>query len=278
MEMMNLSAVALATLLGFFQLPAWAQVGGSDVGGGQGVVCYSPSGHVHKVELLDLWEARNLYGRNPKATSASTSQLVEAALDIIKYSIPTSGYTSYNTQGKALYSGPQAFRDLLADSYPALFLEIGNQHVHHLRGVNLKLTTDAFESVTPKSPCQIEQLVRYRSMVNGSYILINQDLVDKMDPTNQAALAIHEAFYSILRLQGEVSSLRIRRTVGLTFSGYIFRPFETSMPEDLYLCQDSAATNQVFIFQNPSDRPGYQSYSYQVARIAGRSMIDQPGP
>ena len=54
-------------------------------------------------------------------------------------------------------------------------------------------------------------------------IFINQDLVDKLDHVNEAALYVHEAFYLMLReMYGEQNSVRVRRAVGFAFSGQKF--------------------------------------------------------
>jgi hypothetical protein len=63
----------------------------------------------------------------------------------------------------------------------------------------------------------IEQIVNYQP--SGGPILLNQDLFEKMDITNQAALIAHEALYEFMRVHmGEANSLRVRRAVGYVFS------------------------------------------------------------
>jgi len=57
-----------------------------------------------------------------------------------------------------------------------------------------------------------------------------------MNHLNQAALILHEAFYHELRNFGEITSIRTRRSVGLTLAGIKFKPFESLVPKPRIWC------------------------------------------
>jgi hypothetical protein len=224
---------------------------GNESGGAMGVVCREPSGAVKSVELLDLWEARKVYGRRLVSSNASVEKQVEDGLQNLKHAINPDGYALGNdcgshSTGPDCVTGAEAiYLQLKWDA--DRFLYNGNPPLpqfRRLRGVNLKLTDDSFELVTPKD-CEIEQLVRYIDTTYGGEVLINQDLLDEMDNTNLAALYLHEVFYAMLRSE-EKSSIRVRRAIGLMASGYRFKPWESLLPREYYDCNGRGA--RVFIY------------------------------
>lgn len=124
---------------------------GNESGGGMGVVCRDPSGAVKTVELLDLWEARNVYGRNIVSSSDSVEKQVEDGLQNLKHAINPDGYAEGNDCGFD-FKGPDCIVGVEA-LYSQLkwdadrFLYNGNPPLpqfRRLRGVNLKLTNDSF--------------------------------------------------------------------------------------------------------------------------------------
>lgn len=266
-----LCLIALCPLTAFSS-PAYR--GGSDVGGGMGVVCKTPEGRVASVELLDLWEARVIFGRNIVISNEPVSKQIDLALDQLMNSRYTQGFAILP---KGIY-GSQAFRIMLGDN-ANMFLSPDWPTIHRLRGVTLAKTFDSFEVVTPRD-CEIAQIVRYQDTVTGPFILVNQDLVEKMDATNLAALYVHEAYYALLRGSpggnwGEKSSLRVRRAVGLAFSGYKFTPLEKFLPDDYYSCGDD--NNQAFVYMAPvEDSSGRKVMrtTFQLVSVAGLNMID----
>ncbi|MGH1469304.1 MAG: hypothetical protein ACRBBP_10590 [Bdellovibrionales bacterium] len=234
-------------------------------GGGMGVVCYDLSGkNVESVELLDLWEARKLYDRTIKNSDLSAKELVLEQMHNLKHSIDSNGLVVGTPEGDL--KGPDALYSNL--EWHALdFLYDGKlPNVKRLRGVELTLTNDAFEVIKPVS-CKLQQLVRYTDTVHGGQILINQDLVDKMDSENLAALYLHEAFYTYLREFNEQSSIRVRRTIGLIMSGYKFEPWDFFLPKEYVEC--GGRYNKAYIYEIDSE----SSSTYKISMIAGRKMI-----
>lgn len=131
--------------------------------------------------------------------------------------------------------------------------------------------------MTPRN-CEIEQLVRYQESAHGGYVLIDQDLVDHMDNLNQAALYIHEAFYAFLR-PSEKSSLRVRRAVGLSFSGHKFKTLESFLPREYYDCWSSEHPySRVMVYVPEKGFCANEGVSYQIVNAAGLFAFDFEEP
>lgn len=217
--------------------------GNGSTGGGMGVVCKNADGSIKSVELLDLWEARVIYNRPAIISSASVADQMEEQLQNFKNSV----YAAEMCAGHGVcdMQGPEAFY-LMLKSQTDDFLNLDLARIHRVRGATLKKTDDAYEVVTP-SNCEIAQLIRFKDTPYGGDVLINQDLVDHMDNTNEAALYLHEALYVYLR-GGDKSSLRVRRAIGLSFSGHEFKTLESFLPKEVYDCHDFSNSNRVFVY------------------------------
>lgn len=228
----------------------WAGANGS--GGGMGVVCKDSNGEIESVELLDLWEARVIYNRKIIESDEPIETQVESGLQNLKHAIYVDGYSSDCNGNSCKEHGPEAYyRQLYSTAYP--FLDDFNPNVRRLRGVQLSKTNDSLEMVRPTGQCSIEQLVRYIDTAYGGEILINQDLLDRMSNTQLSALYIHEAFYASIRTHfdfSEKSSLRIRRSVGLIYSGFQFPSWEKFLPKEYYDCRDEK--NRALIYLQDS--------------------------
>lgn len=271
-----------------FQVGAVVIQGANGSGGGMGVVCKNSDGSIKSVELLDLWEARTIYSRNTLSSSASVEEQVEHHLQNLKNSIYADSYCVGTNPGVNCQNGvkgPEALYYMLKFKI-GLFLHPNLPQVHRLRGAKLQNTNDSFEVVTPSGNCEIDQLVIFKDTPSGGDVLINQDLVDHMDKTNEAALYIHEAYYYFLRGRPVGSSLRVRRAVGLSFSGHKFRTLESYLSQQYYECrtQGNAPSSKVFIYTPESgfcaDRNivGPKTVAFQIATVAGISKIDFEEP
>lgn len=200
-------------------------------GGGKGVVCRNSQNQITSVELLDLWEARTLYGENPIFSIPANGYEfgVGAALIKLKDSYPYKG--NGMTGPHAGCRDQECILGSLQDQ-AALFLK-PNSTVVRLRGVTLELTNDSYEVARP-SDCEIQQIVNYQQ---GGKILINQDLYEKMNILNQVALIAHESYYAMLRSKAfEANSIRTRRAIGYIMSGNDFVLNTPSIPESHLLC------------------------------------------
>lgn len=208
--------------------------GGETGGGGKGVVCRNTNGSVQSIELLDLWEARVLYNRNVVSSSTPLAIQVRAALSSLANAVDFTPYGPGDT-------GVGAALNNQAD----LFLK-NSPKVLRLRGVTLTPTPDSYEAAYPNT-CKIEQIVNYKGSADRPNILVNQDLWDKLTPTGQAALIVHESFYSVLRnFFGETDSIRTRRLVGYVFSGNLFQPLSSVLPSEYIVCESQQFQDQDF--------------------------------
>jgi hypothetical protein len=265
-----ITAVLLAPSL------VWA---GKETGGGKGVVCRDSAGAILSAEVLDLWEARMLYKQKLSAPSGSVNDMVKAALTLMGHAITSDGMSidlwsqSGNPNApKQHFEGPDAVM-------MSMYLQTGvfnlpdGEDIRRLRGVRLALTEDSFEEITPSS-CAIEQIVRYQdfSVGDGSILI------------DQAALIVHEAAYKYFRdSYKETNSLRIRRAVGMAFSGHTFASLNAKLlPDEYYVCisnpKDFRTLSRVFVFRLPSTDPNPKTdrdgIVFQVDKLVGRPMID----
>lgn len=189
---------------------------GNSGGGGKGVVCRNPDGSVKSVEILDLWEGRELHNEIPIMVTGDLATDVLMGLNHLKTSWPLSIQETDGPEGKVTCDGQDCVIKEL-QQYAQPFLAATDPRLVRLRGVKLEPTNDAVESVEPRD-CGIEQIVNYQP--TGGQVMIDQDLYDKMDALNKAALIVHEAYYQFLKYYAaESNSLRVRRAVSYVFNG-----------------------------------------------------------
>ncbi len=238
-------------------------------GGGMGVVCRDSFGKIKSVELLDLWEAKSLYGRNIKPSKKTIKEIAFAGLDNLKNSIDTDEYSLGIDISSPDFIGSDAFYEILKYDLNAFLDEGKFRKIRRLKGIELTLTNDSFEVIKPVD-CEIKQLVRYIDNVVGGEVIINQDLLDKMDNLNLAALYLHEVFYAHLRRFNEQSSIRVRRTIGQIFSGHTFKKWDSFLPSTYYKCENQA--NKVYIYHDG------HGITYAVSNVDGRKLIGSPEP
>jgi len=237
----------LSLLLLFSSLNAFAVSGsGSGVrGGGKGVVCRDAAQNVLSVELLDLWEARTLRNRTVQLSDAPVEEQVRAAIQRFAGAV-SAGFDNEELAKLLRESTPQIYNrgaDIFFGKGSASMLK-------RLRDVAFAPTDDAMEEAWP-SKCALEQVAAYS---NGA-ILLNQDLFEKMNPTNQAALIVHEAVYSLHLLEHmhAPNSVRARRAVGYVFSGGNFDAVPDSTVAH-YNCtdlEDKAPSNYFTVYKDP---------------------------
>lgn len=186
-------------------------------GGGKVVACRNTSGDLTSVELLDLFEAKNIYGLSINESSASVADQVASTLTALD----------------GLDPNMVAFGYGLASELRRQILII-DQNTNWVKNAHLQLTTDSYEKIVPPSGCQIEQLINYTAL---GEVMFDKELWDKMSITNQAAAKVHEALYAFLREEySETNSLRTRKAVGLAISGHQFKPFALQLPKKRFSC------------------------------------------
>lgn len=221
--------------------PISALAGPSGTGGGQGVVCRNKDGSVKSVELLDLWETKQhvdpYLNLTRKVSKAPVETQVRYGIARLKdaFQFPLQLIDELVASGS-----PWVVPDQWLGSITDIFLKklTGSPDVLTLNphtGAHLRLTTDAYERLTPADPCKIEQLVIYDDV--GEIADLDMDLINHMDNTNKAALYLHEAFYKILRrFSDEPTSIRVRRAVGYVMSGKTFTSIFSNLPHDGIYC------------------------------------------
>lgn len=139
--------------------------------GGYSVVCRDNSGMITSAELLDIYEGRILYKRAYAVDMNSVEELIEIAKSRLA---EHGGFLS------------KLEKELSAIHQNLIFIPDGNE---------LQPTDDAFPPIKKKG-CQFEQLANY---TNAGEVLVSQEIYDRLDNVNKAALFIHEAVYAIRR-------------------------------------------------------------------------------
>jgi len=268
---MKLTFAVLAAII-FYNSNAFAALG-KEGGGGKGVVCRDLNQDIRSVELLDLWEARNVHhlkivnstgdlkGDLDLATERSKNVLLEETANFSNETVEQLKFISYGITGFRKFSS-----------------------MERLRQVDLPLTSDSFEgNLNLPSNCKVEQIaIFYQPSDLGSYRWqINSDLLDKMDNVNLAALALHEAFYAHLGTYGwETNSLRIRRVVGQVMSGKSILSHEDLLNKPYVRCAVDgtfhALNSHVYFFQNIQLRD--PKITMLVTNVRGSRLIDFSHP
>jgi hypothetical protein len=236
MKALKFSIIAFIATLSFN-----AFAGPNDGGGGQGWVCRDAHRKITRpVELLDIWEAREYHHREIKYSDTDVREQVDEALKRLKY-VVNYPWEAKRHEGSNVRIIPAAenFLESLGYKVAPFFQQTASVERYHNK--RLRKTHDAYEDMTPEEEgCELEQIVRYKDLglYGGSLAMVNQDLIDHMDKTNQAALWVHEALYAILRQDfGEKTSLRVRRAIGYVFAGLSFEPATKYLSNPYISCE-----------------------------------------
>lgn len=194
-----------------------AHAGGTDGGGGGNVVvCYEDSAKtkINSVELLDLWEHRNIYSPNSKLLSFANRN---EAYEYVRKQLIEVAETKHSNLGFV-----KAFDGLSREMFSAIDGQMGpGAELKKVRLVGMEANlqkvedTDAFASPDPKL-CDIVAAANRRA---DGHLYVKIELVKKMSAINQVALVLHEAVYGIRRAWGEKTSDYTRRFVRQTMSG-----------------------------------------------------------
>ena len=156
-------------------------------GGGKGVVCRDVSNNILSATTLDLYEGKAVYNLKINESNDPVDVQVQRALAVI----------------------PATSRGLIS-AFATSMVPKGMQIVH---GMTLQPVDDALVIAVPRG-CQVEQLANY---FDNSRILIDGDIWDKLSPTAQASLILHESVYATERALGATNSQRTRHVVASLF-------------------------------------------------------------
>lgn len=164
--------------------------GGVEAHGGPAVVCRALDGtnRILSAEMLDLFEARNVRGLR----------------------------VSVDRPGSAEEIAAQVFSRLQRYAYGARYrkelAEILERKIILEPEVRNTPTNDVFP-ILSREGCKIEQVAVY--VRDERRVLIDREIFDALDATNQAALYVHEAVYKIDRdLTFTRSAVEARRLTG----------------------------------------------------------------
>jgi len=160
--------------------------------GGVVVVCKNNSGEIEKIQAFDLYEGNVLFNLIPKETGNDFENVAKEKLTIFSQLID---------------------RDW--ENNLKIYLDNLLKNIKMLpSGVGLKLTEDIDSIIIPKT-CEIAQLINYR---NDGKIYVDSDLWNLLNPTDKAAMLVHEVLYYYLRIYPEPDSVRTRKMVAYLFS------------------------------------------------------------
>lgn len=199
-----------ALVLASMALPLTLLAGGSDGGGGNGVVCYGhqDSKKVISVELLDFYEGRILEGYDIGEKSGSYLDIFSEVLE---------------------KSASDEIKDYLKE----------NSNLHRgfkflPKGIRLKPIDDSSEIFIPEN-CKVEQIVNFQG---PSRIFVVSDYWNLLSETNKAGLLLHEILWMTERETGTKNSARARRSVARFFAdNYQFVKLDFEEKKGDFLCR-----------------------------------------
>lgn len=172
---------------------------GSESHGGVGVACIDKEGKIISVQLLDLYLAGNIF--TLRESQKSVDEQVSSVLDQFKQ------LELYHWEIST------ALGFVRRDLTPLK------------RGVKLgiiprKGNLFSLESACQKGATPVE--VTIANYTSTGFLFVDMELYEKMTPTHQAALLIHEALYKIARVYSDdVNIQKIQQLVGYLFSNEV---------------------------------------------------------
>jgi len=186
-----LVVLALGTLVLALPLePARAE--GGQTHGGTAIVCRNGDGSIASAEVLDSFEARELYGLKQIGVGDVAKARSELLNDLDR-----------RFAGRSLY--PKYLRDTLADLHGRFKLLDPK--------VRLELIPDVFPKISQKG-CTIEQLAEFDD--KSGKILLDSEIFKALSPAGRLTLEFHESVYLLDRKWAKAKdSVFARKLVGL---------------------------------------------------------------
>lgn len=184
-------------LVSLLLLPLFSQAGVMNGGGGKGVLC-ATSANSQVLEVLDLYEAKNIFKLEEESRKASLSEEWAMAAERMN--------TVFQEPNKPVQTPPPIDQASLEKQMRELMIPIP-------AGARLPLTDDATLPVLP-SACKIVQIAVY----NNLGLQLDEEYWNLLDSRNKAALFLHEMLYLSRRDYGATDSDQTRRFVGRVFS------------------------------------------------------------
>lgn len=164
-----------------------AHAGGEKGNGGYSIVCRDDNEIITSAELLDIYEGRMIYRRNYPVQQKSIEEFIKLGRSRLSEN--------------HLYFQGKLDKQLAIVEKSIVLVPEGNI---------LNETEDAFPPIKKKG-CKFEQVANF---TDGGELIIAQEIFDRLDNLNKAALYLHEAIYLIRRKAvGDTNSQVTRRIV-----------------------------------------------------------------
>ncbi|MCB9026120.1 MAG: hypothetical protein H6625_07380 [Bdellovibrionaceae bacterium] len=222
-------------------------------GGGKGALC-KKNGQ-SSLEVLDLYEGRELYNLSYSLSPTTEEEMLELITEKMALHMRYPGQTNLSDMKKRLR----------ADFIDPLYKEIQFTK----KGQRLKRTTDANDPVVD-SECQVVQIAVY---YDESVLMVDRDYWDQLDWLHKGALLLHELVYYLARQTGEINSIQSRKMVGLLLSDQGLQSKTAGIPENPteYLqCHGEVQGDQ-----DGSDMLSFIAYNKKVADFNGTEIVFQ---
>lgn len=243
--------------------------GPSTSGGGFSVVCRSGTNQIVSAELLDLYEARTVYGFE---LMKSSGNLMRDYVRAVK--------NGYRLQG----------------SHPDITEQEMIENVEKFQKISIWLSEDEKLpnlddlglKISVPFGCKIEPLAIFYDLEN--IVVIDREIWNAMDFLSKSALVIHEIYYRYYRhltIDPDINSLEARLITASDFSTNLVPvrsgiPLKSSYGEILDACHfnegngtSCSELTTYHIFSIDSDSNERQNLRIQFTALAGRPLISQ---
>jgi hypothetical protein len=206
---------------------------------------------LRSVELLDLFEARALYGLDPSPERNSVDDYLN---DVEK-------------KMRGIYEGAWF------TASPFFLITEARSRMRLLPSGTELVNLDDAEEIALPTGCKTEQLAVYRE---NALLLINRDLWEALDTRNRAALFVHEGIYRLDRATEAKNSIYARKVTGHLFAEFHFEPIMMGIPKDAQQCVISSKKRpellvphyNFYLFETPGKR---HSVTLQFIGIGGKT-------
>lgn len=217
--------------------------GGVDSGGGKSIVCRNPEGKISSATLLDLFEGKYLFKREPLSNQDKFEDQFQAAAARIR-DANTNAYVTYLRYLGV--DGMQMFRS-------TIFLP---------KDIKLEPTDDAVQVIVPIG-CKVEQAAAFNTRLDR--LILDSEIWESFDETNRAALLLHEVLYDNLRRKAdERDSFYTRQVVSFVMSLPQLPKVDNGVPDSAYFCQSFSSKGErkpnsaFYVYESPQGDWVYQ--------------------
>lgn len=234
----------------------WIKAGADSSGGGKSVVCReggAPNGRINSIAMLDLYEARAMYGLELAGDGRSLDEHLEAVKAKLLYATPI---------GEYLLGGISRLRSKLRILPP---------------GTRIEPVDDASPIALPEG-CRLEQAAVW---VDRGLVVADHEHWHAMDERNRAALIAHEVVYDATRKWGgEKNSRRARKIVAHAFATFEFGDYRGVTPNESSICLSNANNPRNYLsftaFADPSGRLVARIESLDGRMLFGKNFARFP--